>query len=187
MLVQVAPLLGLGTLASILGYQHVYLIPDDSGTFFQAAFLALLFGMIVLATEPVWNMVLYLTFGLAAGMMINRLGVDISQFRTWVLFSIVVFILIAGGFFFKKGIGSLAGILFFCTFLYMIGWFLYLLSMLPEIWNTIWIILGLVLFTLVAIAVISRGKSQKAERMPIALSIQLFMVLFNLFWLSSLL
>lgn len=185
--VQVAPFLGLGVLASVLGYQLVYLIPNNAGILFQFAFLALLFGMVLLDTEPGWNMVLFLTFGLAAGMMIHWSGAEISQVKIWVLFLILVLISITGGFYMKRETGPEAGILFLGTFLYMIGWFLFLLTTLPGIMRTIWIALGLVLFTLVAMAVINQGKTQNVEGMPIPLSIQLFVVLFNLFWLSSLL
>lgn len=183
--VQIAPILGLGVLASIFGYQLVFLIPNEARIFFQVAFLALLIGMVILDTEPGWNMVLFLTFGLVAGMMIHWSGAEISQLRSWVLFSILLLISIAGGFLIVKDTGSAAGILFLCTFLYMIGWFLVLLTSLPEIVRAIWIVLGLVLFTLAAISVIREGKRQNTERMPIPLSIQLFVVLFNLVWLSS--
>jgi len=183
--IQVVPFLGLGMLASIFGYQLIYLIPNDTGIFLQVAFLALLFGMVILDTEPGWNMILFLAFGLAAGMMIRRSGADISQLRTWVLFSIVMLISITGGFFSKRDTGPAVGILFLCAFLYMIGLFLYLITSLPEIVRTIWNVLGLILFTLIAITVISQEKSQKTEGMPIAFSIQLYVALFNLFWLSS--
>ena len=183
--VQVAPFLGMGVLVLILGYQLVNLIRFDAGIFFQVVFLALLFGMVILDTEPGWNMILFLAFGLAAGMMIRRSGADISQLRTWVLFSIVVLISISGGFFLNRGTGLAAGILYLCAFLYLIGLFIFLITSLPEIVRTIWNALGLVFFALVAMTLISQGKTQKTEGMPIALSIQLFVVLYNLFWLSS--
>ena len=183
--VQVAPFLGLGILTSVLGYQLVSLIPNNAGIFFQVAFLALLFGMVILDTEPGWNIVLFLTFGLVSGMMIHWSGAEISQLRIWILFLILVLISITGGFYLKRETGPEAGILFSGTFLYLIGWILFLLTTLPGIMRTIWIVLGLVLFTLVAMAVINQGKTQNAEDMTIPLSIQLFVVLFNLFWLST--
>jgi len=187
LLIQVAPFLGLGLLASILGYNLVNMIPPAARTYIQVAFLALLFAMVILDTEPGWNMVLFLAFGVTAGMMLHWSSADISQLKTWILFSALLLISITGGLFLKKETGPAARILFISTFLYMVGWFLFIVTSLPGIVRTIWIVLGLVLFTLVASAVISQGKTQDDKNDTVSLSIQFYVVLFNLFWLSSLL
>ena len=187
LLIQVAPFLGLGLLASILGYHLVNMIPPAARTYIQVAFLALLFAMVILDTEPGWNMVLFLAFGVTAGMMLHWSSADISQLKTWILFSALLLISITGGLFLKKETGPAAGILFISTFLYMVGWFLFIVTSLPGIVRTIWIVLGLVLFTLVATAVINLGKTQDDKNNTVSLSIQFYVVLFNLFWLSSLL
>lgn len=186
-LIQVAPFLGLGMLASIFGYQLVQIIPQAAGIYIQVAFLVLLFAMIILDTEPGWNMVLFLAFGVAAGMILHRSGAEISQIKTWILFSILLLISLTGGLLLKRDAGRAAGILFFSTFLYVVGWFLFLISSLPGIARTIWIVLGLVLFTVVAMVVINQGKTKNIESSLHPFSIQFYVVLFNLFWLSSLL
>lgn len=83
--------------------------------------------------------------------------------------------------------GRVAGVLFFCTLLYMMGWILFAFVSLPDLAGMIWIILGLALFTFILMAVISQGKTQNDESSAVPLSIQLFVVLFNICWLSSLL
>lgn len=186
MSVQVAPFLGLGLLASFLGYQLVNIILPVAGNYIQIAFLALLFAMVILDTEPGWNLVMFLAFGVVAGMILNWSSSEISQLKTWILFSILLLISITGGLFLKRDSGRAARVLFLSTFLYMIGWFLIILTSLPGIVRTIWIVLGLILFTLVAMAVISQGKTRNDEGSAIPLSIQLFVVLFNICWLSSL-
>ncbi len=186
-LVQVVPFLVLGMLASALGYQLGNLIPPSAGIYIQVAFLALLLAMVILDTEPGWNIVLFLAFGVAAGMMLHRSSAEISQIKTWIMFSILLLISLTGGLFLKRDAGRAAGFLFFSTFLYMVGWFLFILTSLPEIARTIWIVLGLVLFSLVAMAVISQGKTKNIENNSHPFSIQFYVVLFNLFWLSSML
>lgn len=187
LLIQAAPFLGLGLLATILGYQLVNTIPLAARTYIQVAFLAFLFAMVILDTEPGWNMALFLAFGMAAGMMLHWSSADLSQLRTWILFSTWLLISITGGIFLKRETELEAGILFISAFLYMVGCFLFIVTSLPGMVRTVWIVLGLVLFTLVAMVVINRGKTQISEDSVIPFSIQLFGVLLNLFWLSSLL
>ena len=187
MLVQVVPYLGLGMLASIFGYQLVHIIPPGAGIYIQVTFLVLLFAMVILDTEPGWNMVLFLAFGMAAGMMLYWLNVDLSQLKTWIFFWVLLLISLTGGYFLKRETGSAAGILFMSTFLYMVGWFLISVTALAGIVRTIWVVLGLVLFSLVAMMVISQWKTQDDEKNILSLSIQFYVVLFNLFWLSCLL
>lgn len=187
MLVRVAPILGLGLLALIIGYQLASLVPVAGRIYLQVVFLGLLFGMVILDTEPGWNMVLFISFGLVAGMVILWSGANMSQLRTWILFSFLFLISITGGAFLKSDTERAAGLLFISTILYMVGWILFMLISLPGIVRTIWTVLGLVLFTIIAIAVISHGKTRNYENSAIPLSIQLFVVLFNLCWLSSVL
>jgi ABC-type multidrug transport system permease subunit len=187
LLIQAAPFLGLGLLATILGYQLVNTIPVAARTYIQVAFLAFLFAMVILDKEPGWNMALFLAFGMAAGMMLHWSSADLSQLKTWILFSTLLLFSITGGLFLKRETERAAGILFINTFLYMVGWFLFIVTSLPDIVRTIWIVLGLLLFILVTMVVINRGKTQISGDSVISYSIQLFVILFNLFWLSSLL
>ena len=185
MLVRVAPILGLGLVATIVGYQLSIFLPFTAKIYLQGAFLVLLISMVIMDTEPGWNVVLFLGFGLVAGINLRWSGADLTRLRTWIFFLSLFLCSLTGGALLKRDTGRAAGILFLSTFLYMIGWFLFILTTQPESARTIWIILGLVLFTLVAIAVISKGLSKKDDSHPLSLSIQLFLVFFNLFWLSG--
>ncbi len=187
MLVRVAPIMGLGLLALILGYQLARLVPVAGRIYLQAVFLGLLFGMVILDTEPGWNMVLFLGFSVAAGIMLHWSEAKISQPRIWILFSLLVLISITGGVFLKRDPEWAARLLFTCTLLYVIGWTILLVTSLPEIIWLIWTVLGLMLFPLIFMAAINRGKSHINEDCPIPLSLRLFVVLYNLYWLSSLL
>jgi len=137
--------------------------------------------------EPGWNMVFFLAFSLAAGMILRWSGADLTRLRTWIYFISLFLCSLIGGILIKRDTGQAAGVLFISTFLYMIGWILLAFIQLPYPVGIIWTILGLALFTFIAMALISQGKVQDREGGVIPLSIQLFVVLFNLCWLSSLL
>ncbi len=186
MLVRLAPLLGLGVAAVILGYRLAGWIPGI-GNFYQLViFLGLLLGMIILSTEPGWNVTLYLGFALAGGVLLFWSGALVNQLKTWVLFSVLFLISLAGGAFSRGITGRAAALLFPITIFYLLGWVFFLFFPLPGILMMIWTILGLVLFTLITIAVFSRGKNLRQEESAVPLTIELFVVLFNLCWLSGL-
>ena len=79
MLVRVTPFLGLGLLAAVLGYQLAGLIPVTARVYIQIAFLGLLFSLIILDKEPGWNVVLFICFGIAAGMMLFHSVSDLTR------------------------------------------------------------------------------------------------------------
>ena len=187
MLIRVAPFLGLGLIGVIIGYQLADLVPAAARVYLQIVFLGLIFSMIILDKEPGWNLVLLICFGLTAGMMLIWSGGNLLQLKSWVVFLILFVISLAGGVLMKGAGGRVAGVLFFCTLLYMMGWILFAFVSLPDLAGMIWIILGLALFTFILMAVISQGKTQNDESSAVPLSIQLFVVLFNICWLSSLL
>ncbi|MCK4490278.1 MAG: hypothetical protein KAU23_08470 [Anaerolineales bacterium] len=186
MLIRLTPLLGLGVAAVILGYRLADWIPGI-GSFYQLViFLGLLLGMIILGTEPGWNVTLYLGFALAAGVLLFWSGALVNQLKTWILFSVLFLISLAGGAFSSRITGRAAALLFPITIFYLMGWILFLFFPLPGLYKTIWIIFGLVLFTLITIAVFNRGKILRQEESAVPLNIELFVVLFNLYWLSGL-
>jgi len=185
-LIRLTPLLGLGVAAVILGYRLADWIPGI-GNFYQLViFLGLLSGMIILGTEPGWNVMLYLGFALAGGALLFWSGALVGQLKTWILFSVLILISLAGGAFSRGSKGRAAAVLFPITILYLIGWVLFLFFPLPELLRMIWMLLGLVLFTLITIAVFSQGKNLRQRESAVPLTIELFVVLFNLFWLSGL-
>jgi hypothetical protein len=187
MLVRVAPFLGLGLLAAILGYQLANLVPVPARVYLQIVFLGLIFSMIILDEEPGWNLVLLISFGIAAGMILHWSGDGFLRLNSRVIFAVLVIISLVGGVFIQGSGGRAAGMLFFSTLLYMAGWILLTFVQLPDLVGTKWTVLGLVLFTLILMAAISQGKTRNDEGSAIPLSIQLFVVLYNICWLSSLL
>ncbi|MCJ7717024.1 MAG: hypothetical protein MUO54_10975 [Anaerolineales bacterium] len=188
MLVRVVPLLGLGTIFTIVGYRLASIFQMTNSIYILFVFLVLLVSMMILDKEPGWNVVLFLGFALAAGVILLWSSAEITQPKTWILFSILVLVSLAGGLFLSKRIGLAATVLYPTTILYMIGWVLFLFFELPGLFKMIWIVLGLVLFTLIIIAILSRGENQSQEdNAAVPLAIELYVLLFNLFWLSSML
>jgi len=173
-------------LAAVLGYHLANLIPLAARIYLVLVFLGLLFGMIILDTEPGWNVVLFLGFALAAGVVINWSGAEITQIKTWILFSVLVIVSLVGGWFLKGKFGRAARVLFPLTIIYMIGWLLFLFYPVSPALERTWIIIGLILFTLIATAVMVRGKTMNKQDSIMPLANELFVVLFNLCWLSGL-
>lgn len=187
MLVRVAPFLGMGLLAAILGYQLAELVPVTARIYLQIVFLGLIFSMVILDEEPGWNLVLLICFGIAAGMMLLWSGDGLLRLKSRIIFSVLFIISLVGGVFMQGSGGRAARMLFSSTLLYMAGWILFTFFQLPDLAKAIWTVLGLVLFTLILMAAISQGKTRNDEGSAIPLSIQLFVVLFYICWLSSLL
>jgi len=82
--------------------------------------------------------------------------------------------------------GQEAKLLVISTVLYMLGWIILAVVSLPALISMIWTILGLALFTVISMAVISHGKTLARDESAIPLAVQIFVVQFNLFWLSAL-
>ena len=187
MLVRVAPYLGLGLISGIFGYQLGGLIPATARIYIQIAFLGSLFVLIILDKEPGWNVVLFICFGIAAGMILFHSVSDLTRVWSWILFIMLLLVSLFGGSRVNGVQGRAAGILFISTLLYIIGWVLLSLIQVPSQVGEIWTILGLALFTFIAMNLISQGKNCNSEESAIPLSVQLYVVLFNLYWLSFLL
>jgi len=185
-LIRLTPFLGAGILAAILGYRLANLIPIAGRIYLILVFLGLLFGMIILDTEPGWNVVLFLGFALAAGIVINWSGAEITRIKTWIVFSGLLIISLVGGWYLKSKFGRAASVLFPLTIIYMIGWMLFLFFELSPVLERFWILLGLMLFTLIATAVFVGGKTMNKQDSIMPLANELFVVLFNLCWLSGL-
>jgi len=142
--------------------------------------------MVILDTEPGWNVVLFLGFAVVAGMLLNWSGAEYSRWNSWTLFSILILISLVGGSLLNGRFGRSAKVLFPITILYLVGWIFFFFFPIPAPFKIIWIISGLILFTLIFIAVLVRGKIKSQEDNPVPIVIELFVVLFNLCWLSGL-
>ena len=147
--------------------------------------MVLLISLVTLDAEPGWNLVFFIAFSLIAGILLNWSGTEISRFRTWILFILLLLVLVTGGFYLKRFGKLVNAILFIGPIFYVVGWVFIAGVVVPAVVNHSWIVLGLVLFMLIGTGVIRQTKEHRAENKNISLSIQLLLILFNLFWLSS--
>jgi len=187
LLIRVAPILGLGTAAAILGYHLASFIPVVDGIYLVLLFLGLFLSMIILNTEPGWNMVFFLGFALAAGTLLYWFGANIKQSYTWILLIILLVISFFGGSLPEERFAWATRVFFPITVLYLTGWILFFIAQISGVYKLIWIITGLVLFTLITIGVLVRGKTINRTDSPVPLAIELFVVIFNIYWMSFLL
>jgi hypothetical protein len=178
-------MVGAGIIAGVVGYNLAENIPINGRLYLQIFFLALLVSMMILDTEPGWNIVLSLGFAVTAGALLSWSSVDIIQIKSWILFIGLVLITIIGGNYLSKDIGRSSGFLYPSAVLYMVGWILFLFLNLPAFFFTIWTYSGMVLFVLITMAVLIRGKTNNQKDSIVPIIIQLFIGLFNLFWLSA--
>jgi hypothetical protein len=185
LILRLAPYLGLGVLGVVIGYNFANLIPLPGGMFLFVIFIAFLVGMTILDAEPGWNLVLFLGFSLVGGTVLYWSPLTVIQNKTWVLFLVLILVSLLGGAFTSSKIAAASIYLMPGTILYFLGWILFLFFDLPELLIMIWTGLGLALFTLIAIAILSRGKTQDKQEDIVPLVIQIFVVVFNLFWLST--
>ena len=186
-MIETAPYLGTGIVAAILGYQFAEVVPEVARVYLQISFLGLMFSMIILDKEPGWNLVLLICFGIGAGMTIAWSDSKLLRENSWIVIFILVAISFVGGALMKNAEKRRGVIFSVFILIYMMGWVLLSLFSLPDLVGTIWIFSGLALFTFILMAVISQGKTLKDQNRAIPISIQLFVALFNLCWLSNLL
>lgn len=142
--------------------------------------------MTILDQEPGWNIVLMLGFAITGGMLLNWSEADAARGSTWLTFlglsgSAVIGSMILGRTL-QKGLKFLLPL----TALYMLAW-VGILIWDPPLWVMSSLILsGLILFTLIAAGALQRGYSMNKKESMIPLSIELWVILFNLFWLTGL-
>jgi len=187
MLVRVAPYLAGGVLAVLLGRHLALLVPEAGRLYVKITFLGILISLVLLEAEPGWNQVLLVCFGLAAGMMMSWSDNVVPRISSRIIHFVLLIIALAGGYFFRGSLKRAAAGLFPCILLFTAGWIVIKFSSLPALAGNIWIMVGLFLYTLFLIVLIVQGKYRNDEESPIPLSIQLFVMIMNLYWLTSML
>jgi uncharacterized membrane protein YhdT len=187
LLIRMAPYLGLGFLMALLGFHFGHLVPPTARATYQIIYLGLLGSLIVLDTEPGWNGVLLACFGLAAGILIHWSSPAGLQARSMILFFLCTTAALAGAGFHQKTAIRAAAWLFPGTLLYLMGWIILKFFSLPARTVGLWIVFGLVLFTLILMSGIVRAKNHPATDRAIPQAIQVFVILVNLYWLMNLL
>lgn len=71
--------------------------------------------------------------------------------------------------------------------LYLLGWLGIIIWNLSGWILKIWILWGLILFTMITAGLLQSGLTLRKKESPVPLGIEIWVVLLNLFWLSSLL
>ncbi len=186
-LLQVGPYLVIGLAVQTLGFRLAHFIPSDGRSIVQAALWILSVVMLLLANEPFWNNVLFLVFSLGAGVTLYWLSTGSLHPRTWYLLPILFVISAVGGEFIRVSGRRFYGTLITGTLLFMFGWVLLQFFPVPEMLRKIWVLSGLVLFTVAMMVIINHGKDQNKGDSAIFRSIHLSVVLFNLCWLANIL
>ena len=178
--------MGAGLIAALIGYNSSGLIPFSGRIYLFAIFLVLLLCLIILDTEPGWNLVLFLAVALCAGILLAWSGAVMDQLATWITFGLLLIMIVLAGGLLRRGVGRAWILVYPITLVYIIGWVFFFSEKIPAGLRKVWIIFGLILFSALAVVILVRGKSNGQDEKTISLSSELFLVLFNLCWLSGL-
>lgn len=185
-LLRLAPVLVLASAAAFLGYDQLSLIPARARSFLLIAFLVLFLIMTILDQEPGWNIVLLLGFSISAGMLLNWSDAEAARWGTWLAFFGLTGSALTGSVVFGKALRKGMRYLLPLTAFYILVWMGMIFWDLPPWVRGSLILSGLVLFTVFTAGTLQRGYSLKKDESPIPLSIKLWVILFNLFWLTGL-
>ena len=178
------PSLGSAAIGAVLGYQVLFWIPIQARTYLLISTLILFLSLIILDREPGWNLLLLLGFSINAGSLLNLCGVDPSGWAIWLLILVLCGAALVMATRLRTHLPP--GILHPIFVFYLLGWLAAILEVLPDWLRALWMIVGLLLFTGLAASALKRGFTLGTEESPTPMSIELFLILFNLFWLSGL-
>ena len=142
--------------------------------------------MIILDTEPGWNLVLYLAVAFCAGILLVWSGAKIGQITTWITFLGLLLLILVLGALTRREVTRAWILVYPITLVYIIGWIFFISAQTAAGFRKIWIVFGLILFSALAVVILVRGKSNDQNDKTVSLSSELFLVLFNLYWLSGL-
>ena len=149
-------------------------------------FLVLFLAMTILDREPGWNLALLLGFSFTAGLLLKWSGANPGRWSTWLIFLGLAGTATIGAVVLGKRISKGSTFLLPLTALYMLGWVAILVWDLPPWVQGVLILSGLALFTVIAAGALQRGFTLSADEPMVPFSIELWVILFNLFWLSGL-
>jgi len=187
LLIRLIPVLGLAMAGSALGFQLMELIDGPGNAHMLIIFLALFLAMNLLIQEPGWNLVLLLGFSITSGLVMNWTGVVPGRWGTWILF--LGLITAALSRVLKQRDAHQINLInrIPTAGLYLTGWLVIIIWNLSGWILKIWIIWGLILFTMITADLLKSGLTLRKKESPVPLGIEIWVVLLNLFWLSSLL
>ena len=169
-----------------MGYHLLFLIPARSRVYLLIPFLILFLAMTILDREPGWNLVLLLGFSFTAGTLLNWSGADAGRWSTWLLFLGLWAAALVWAVALEPSLYKGLKFQFPLTVLYLLGWLGIIFWDLPGWIRGLWIVSGTLLFTMIAAGVLQKGMTIQKEESPVPLGIELWVILFNLFWLAGL-
>jgi len=161
-------------------------IPARGRAYLLIPFLILFLAMTILDQEPGWNLALLMGFSFTAGLLLKWSGAGAGRGSTWLFFLGLLTTAIIGALVLGKRIAKGLKFLLPLTALYMLGWVGVLFWELPLWVRGVLIPSGLVLFTVIAAGALQRVFSLEVQESPVPLAIELWVILFNLFWLTGL-
>ncbi len=187
LMIRLTPVLGLAAAGLILGFHLMELIDGPGNALMLIIFLVLFLAMNLLIQEPGWNLVLLLGFSITSGLVLNWTGVFPGRWGTWILF--LGLITAALSRILKQGEAHQINLIYRIppAGLYLSGWLVIIIWKLSGWILKIWIIWGLILFTMITADLLRSGLTLRKKESPVPLGIEIWVVLLNLFWLSSLL
>jgi len=187
LLIRQTPVLGLATAGSVLGFHLMELIAASGSAYILILFLVFFLALNFLIREPGWNLVLLLGFSITSGLVLNWTGVVAGRWGTWILF--LGLITAALSRVLKQGDARQTNSVFLVPIagFYLFGWLVIIIWNLSGWIQKIWILSGLILITVITADLLQSGLTMRKKESPIPLGIEIWVVLLNLFWLSSLL
>jgi len=186
-MIRLTPVLGLATAGSALGFHLIELIDGPRKAHTILIFLVLFLAMNLLIEEPGWNLVLLLGFSITSGLVLNWTRAAAGYWGTWILF--LGLITVALGRILKQGDGRRMNSMYLIpsASFYLVGWLGIIIWNLSGWILKIWVLWGLILFTMITAGLLQSGLTLRKKESPVPLGIKIWVVLLNLFWLSSLL
>jgi hypothetical protein len=180
------PLLASGAAAAALGFHLLSLIPAQGRAYLLIPFLILFLAMTILDQEPGWNLALLMGFSFTAGLLLKWSDAAAGRWSTWLIFLGLLGAALIGAVVLGKKISKGLRFLIPLTALYMLGWVGVLIWDLPPWVQGVLILSGLILFTVIAAGALQRCITLEVQESPIPPVIELWVILFNLFWLAGL-
>lgn len=147
--------------------------------------LVLYLALVIMAQEPGWNLVLLLGLSILCGALLNGCWGGANPWLTWSLFLALLGVVGIAVKYSSLILERSLAVLRPLTGLYLLGWSAIILGNPPHWIRSILVPAGLALFAILAAGIMDNGLKEDGKRDPTSLGIELWVILFNLFWLCS--
>lgn len=184
-LLQCGPLLGLTALTATLGFHLGERVPSGWWLVPTLGALAFLISLQIFKTVPRWNLVLLMGLALMAGTLLNWLDLRSDRWVSWVILSLGIVVPLMWAYGLGLRVVYVGALLFSITMAYVLGWLV--LYFLPEnaMVSAVWVEIGVLVFLGLAVHIVTEARFSQSVETPVPLAGDLFVVLFNLFWLGA--